>query len=57
MFKFLRSLTSGIKVVRKYGSLFIVILDILGYSGDKLESWQKDNEPAEEKPDKKVIPG
>jgi hypothetical protein len=48
MWKTFRNIISGIKQVKKYGSLAIVVLDIIGYASEKLEAWINDNEPKEE---------
>lgn len=53
MFKVLKNVIKGIKEVRKYGSLIYTILDILGYSADKLEGWRVANEPEEKVIEKK----
>lgn len=45
MWKLLKNIIAGIKTVKKYGSLGVVILDIVGYAAERLEAWQKDNEP------------
>jgi hypothetical protein len=47
MFKVLKNVINGIKQVKKYGSLAFAILDSLGYTADKLESWRKENDPDE----------
>jgi hypothetical protein len=49
MWKTFKNIANGIKTVRKYGSLAVVILDILGYASEKIEVWIRDNEPSEDK--------
>ncbi|HUX55767.1 MAG TPA: hypothetical protein VMV77_02260 [Bacteroidales bacterium] len=45
MFKSIKVFIDGIKFVLKYGSLITVILGILVFASEKLEEWQKENEP------------
>jgi hypothetical protein len=52
MWQTLRNIISGVKTVKKYGSLFVVVLDILGYSSEKLETWTNENQPKDK--EKKV---
>ena len=47
MWQALKNVIRGLKEVKKYGSLAVTILDIVGYSADKVEKWVIDNEPAE----------
>jgi len=49
MWQVLKNIIKGIKTVKKYGSLAVVILDILGYAAEKLETWAASNQPEEEK--------
>ena len=48
MWKILRSIIDGIRIVEKYGSLALVILNIFGDSSEKLEVWMKENGPKDE---------
>lgn len=47
MFKILKNIIKGIQEVKRWGSLIFTLLDILGYSADKLEAWRLGNDPAE----------
>jgi hypothetical protein len=49
MFKILKNIIRGAREIKKYGSLALTILDIIGYSADKLEEYQKNNDPDEKK--------
>lgn len=48
MWKTFKNIIGGIKTVKKYGSLAVVILDVLGYASEKFEAWIKENQPLEE---------
>jgi hypothetical protein len=47
MWKVLKNVIRGMKEVKKFGSLVVTVLDIVGYSADRVEKWVIDNEPAE----------
>jgi uncharacterized protein YbgA (DUF1722 family) len=47
MFKILKNVISGLRTVKKYGSLAVTLMDITGYAADKLEAYEKNNLPVE----------
>jgi hypothetical protein len=48
MWKTFKNIIKGIKTVKRYGSLAVVILDILGYASEKFEAWMLANQPPDE---------
>jgi hypothetical protein len=47
MLQWIKNIAKGLRTVKKYGSLALTILDIIGYSAEKLEKYADENKELE----------